>query len=671
MLFRRSNHPLIARRVIPHDARSAAVTVGDASRALKRLLLMMVLLAGAGAAPASLDMQRQQFLDARAALSAGDTTRFHEIAAGLRDYPLYPYLRYAELRRGWAEQQDEDIRAFLEEYADLPLADLLRSRWLRRLGQQQQWERFLAFYRGSQSTELACYKLQAESSEPPTEAWLDQAQALWLVGYSQPDACDPVFEALADSPRMTRELVWSRIRLAFRQGKLGLASYLARRLPERDRHWVGRWRRAHVRPAEMLADPAMQSDTGVTRDIVLHALKRLGRGDASAARERWLALREEYAFSDQQRAELERSLALYAAYERDPNAFAWLGELPASVVDDKVIEWRARSALRTRNWEGLLASIKAMDASRLESSEWRYWKAYALEQLDQEAVAMSFFGELAGKRDYYGFLAADQLDQTYTLNHDGIASEETELNALLGRYPGLVRARELYLAGEAQDARREWRYLINTLTPRELELAALLAHRWGWHDRAILTAARAGHLDDLELRFPVLYEEQVGAVAKAFDLEPAWIFGVMRQESAFMADARSPAGALGLMQLMPATGRSTARLLELPKPSRQTLLQADPNIRIGSGYLRHILDRFDGNQALATAAYNAGPQRVKGWLPEDEPLPGPVWVDTIPFTETRRYVRAVLAFTTVYESKLERPVRRLSQRMPPVHKSSN
>jgi soluble lytic murein transglycosylase len=656
---------------MPHDALSAAVTAADASRALKRLLLMMVLLAGAGASLASLDTQRQQFLDARAALSAGDTTRFHEIAAGLRDYPLYPYLRYAELRRGWAEQQDEDIRAFLEAYADLPLADLLRSSWLRHLGKQQQWERFLAFYRGSQSTELACYKLQAESSEPPTEAWLDQVQALWLVGHSQPDACDPVFDVLADSPRMTRELVWSRIRLAFGKGKLGLASYLARRLPEPDRHWVGRWRRAHVSPAEMLADPAMQSDTVVTRDIVLHALKRLGRGDASAARERWLTLRDKYAFSDQQRAELERGLALYAAYERDPNAFAWLGELPASVVDDKVIEWRARTALRTRNWEGLLASIKAMDASRLESSEWRYWKAYALEQLDQEAVAMAFFGELAGKRDYYGFLAADQLDWTYTLTHDGIASEEAELNALLARYPGLVRARELFLAGEAQDARREWRYLINTLTPRELELAALLAHRWGWHDRAILTAARAGHLDDLELRFPVLYEEQVGTVAKAFDLEPAWIFGVMRQESAFMADARSPAGALGLMQLMPATGRSTARLLELPKPSRQTLLQADPNIRIGSGYLRHILDRFDGNQALATAAYNAGPQRVKGWLPEDESLPGPVWVDTIPFTETRRYVRAVLAFTTVYESKLERPVTRLSQRMPPVQKSAN
>jgi soluble lytic murein transglycosylase len=618
-----------------------------------------------------LDTQRQQYLDARAALDAGNLTGFRELAAGLKDYPLYPYLRYAELRREWSGQKDENIRVFLADYADSPLADLLRSSWLKRLGEQQQWPRFVTFYQGSQSTELQCYKLQAESSEPPTEAWLDQSQALWLVGHSQPDACDPVFERLADSPRMTRELVWSRIRLAFRTGKLGLASYLARRLPEQDRRWVGRWRRAHVRPAEMLADPALQSDTVVTRDIVLHALKRLGRRDASAARERWLALRNEYAFSDPQRAELERSLALYAAYERDPNAFAWLSELPASIVDDKVIEWRARSALRTRNWEGLLASIKSMDTSRLESSEWRYWRAYALEKLDREAVAMAFFGELAGKRDYYGFLAADHLDWTYTLNHDAIASEEAELTTLLARHPGLVRARELFLAGETKNARREWRYLLNALTPRELELAALLAHRWGWHDRAILTAARAGHLDDLELRFPVLYEEQVGAVAKAFNLEPAWIFGVMRQESAFMPDARSPAGALGLMQLMPATGRSTARLLELPKPSRQTLLQADPNIRIGSGYLRHILDRFDGNQALATAAYNAGPQRVKRWLPEDESLPGPLWVDTIPFTETRRYVRAVLAFTTVYESKLERPVTRLSQRMPPVQKSAN
>jgi len=634
-------------------------------------VLALILLAVAGACPASSQAQRQQYLDAQSALSAGNINRFRELAADLKDYPLYPYLRYAELRRVDSEQTDDNIRAFLEQYPEVPLADLLRSSWLRRLAEQRQWERFLAFYQGSESTELECYKLQAQSSAAPTEAWLDQAQALWLVGHSQPDACDPVFEVLASSPRMTRELVWSRIRLAFRQGKLGLASYLARRLPEPDRRWVGRWRRAHVRPAETLADPAMQSDTEVTREIVLHALNRLGRGDAGAARERWLALRDKYAFSDPQRAELERSLALYAAYERDPNAYAWLSELPASAVDDKVNEWRARSALRARNWEGLLAAISAMDAPQAEATEWRYWKAYALEQLDRDAVAMAFFGELAGKRDYYGFLAADHLDWTYTLNHEAIASDDAELDALLDRYPGLVRARELYLAGETLDARREWRYLTNTLTPRELELAALLAHRWGWHDRAILTAARAGHLDDLELRFPVLYEEQVDTVAKAFGLEPAWIFGVMRQESAFMPDARSPAGALGLMQLMPATGRSAARLLELPKPSRQTLLQADPNIRIGSGYLRHILDRFGGNQTLATAAYNAGPQRVKGWLPEDESLPGPVWVDTIPFTETRRYVRAVLAFTTVYEAKLELPVTRLSQRMPPVQKHSN
>jgi soluble lytic murein transglycosylase len=231
------------------------------------------------------------------------------------------------------------------------------------------------------------------------------------------------------------------------------------------------------------------------------------------------------------------------------------------------------------------------------------------------------------------------------------------------RHPTLLRAGELLRAQLIYDARREWTFGTRDLPPRDLERAALLAHRWGWHDRAIFTAGRSGHLDDLELRFPVLHSREVLRAADTLRIDPAWVMGVMRQESAFIADVRSSAGALGLMQLMPGTGADMARLLKLPKPGNADLLQPDMNIRLGTQYLSKTLDTF-GNKVLATAAYNAGPGRVRRWLPDTAPMPTPLWVDTIPYSETRGYVRNVLAFATIYDARLVRPFTPLSTRMP-------
>lgn len=641
------------------------ISATSALRLLNLVLLVTcsVMATGAGAASDPLKPERERFLEARSALNSGKITRFRELAAELESYPLYPYLEYATIQRFWSKQTDADIQRFLDRNSDTLLAARLRRQWLKNLGRKRQWSRFLAFYQSPQAVKLECYKLQAEYAKPPTATWLDQAQALWLVGHSQPDACNPVFKVLKESPRMTRELVWTRISLAFQKRKLSLASYLGRQLPEQDRKLVALWRKAHVRPAETLSSRSLKKDIPITRNIVAHAVNQLARKDPAEAHKRWLAVRDRYDFNVNDRAAIERNIALYAGYRGLPDAYTWFAGLPDSAMDPKAREWRARSALRTSNWEGLLDSVNVLEPEQKQSSEWRYWRAYSLEQLGQEAVAIAFYTELAGKRDYYGFLAADRINWTYSLNHDAIESDDTVLQVLQNEHAGLVRARELYLAGLKLDARREWRQLTMELAPRELELAAVLAHQWGWHDRAIITAARSGHLDDLDLRFPVLYEEEVEEMAKTFKLDPAWILGVMRQESAFMQDARSPAGALGLMQLMPATSRSTARLLALPAPSRSALIQPDPNIRLGSGYLRHVLDRFDGNQVLATAAYNAGPHRVDRWLPDDAAMPATQWIDTIPFSETRGYIRAVLAFTTVYESKINPPVTRLSERM--------
>lgn len=630
------------------------------------LCVMLMSLAGAvSAATDTFAEAREQFLEARKAFSQGHLARYEALANGLKDYPLYPYLRYDALRKDFGDVSDADMRAFLEQYAEGPLAVRLRSAWLNYLAKRQQWQRFLAFYVDDlESAELRCHQLSATRAQPVSAAWLESAEALWLVGRSQPNACDPVFAVLEASPRMTEALIWQRIRLAMDNNELSLASYLARMLPAKERKWVDLWRQIHHRPSTARQQPELRQDIPQAREILMHAVQRLGRGDAAEAHQWWEQLAAQYAFGASERAQVSRRIALYAAYQRLPQAHTWLAQVPASARDSDLRNWQARSALLQQDWQALLAAIEAMPEDEQTSSEWRYWRGRAQAQLGNRLQALPLFSELAQERSYHGFLAADFMNWNYSLEGQPIAVQEGELNALLKAHPSLVRARELYRADLNYDARREWHYGIRDLSERELELAAVLAHRWNWHDRAIITAARAGHQDDLDLRFPVLYEQEVTKMSKQLDLDPAWIMGVMRQESAFMADARSPAGALGLMQLMPATGNHMAKLLNLPKPSRHTLLQADANIRLGTNYLKHVLDDL-GSEVLATAAYNAGPHRVRRWLPA-QPLPASLWVDTIPFTETRGYVRGVLAFTTVYEARMQRPLTPLHKRMPSI-----
>lgn len=608
--------------------------------------------------------ERARFEAARKAFQAGQTERYRTLADGLRDYPLYPYLRYAELSAALPRARDADVRAFLDAYPGSPLADRLHRNWLAHLARQHQWQRFLAFYDPAlASVELQCQYLHATRTQPPAPEWLDAVEALWTVGKSQPDACDPVFKILTASPRMTADLVWARIGLAMQENAPSLASYLARMLPAGERKWVDVWREVHQRPASAQNHPALRQDTPRTREILAHAVQRLARSDADAAWDWWLALRETHAFTPEQQAQIQRGAALQAAIKRLPSGHERLAEVPEAARDRSLRDWQARSALLHQEWRALLYAIDSMPADERQADEWRYWRAWSLAEIGETETAQTLFAELAGERSYHGFLAADRLGQDYRMRHQPIPAAPDELAALQRAHPGLARAGELLRLNEIYDARREWAYAIRDLGPRELELAAVLAHRWDWHDRAIITAGRSGNLDDLELRFPVLHAQQVKRAAAKLDIDPSWIMGVMRQESAFMRDARSPAGALGLMQLMPATGSQVARMLKLPAPNASTLLQADTNITLGSNYLRHTLDSL-GNEVLATAAYNAGPHRVRRWLPEDTAVPTPLWVDTIPFSETRGYVRAVMAFATVYDERLQRPVTPLRARMP-------
>jgi len=611
------------------------------------------------------DEQREQFLKAESALESGDMEQYHKLKRALADYPLYGYLEYRELRARLADAEPEDVEAFLQRYRGQPIAIRLRAAWLHRLGAHKDWDNYLRFYTPQASVTLQCYEIRARLQKGERKQALQAALKLWLVGHSQPDACDPAFDQLYAAAMIDSDLIWQRIRLAFANQKSSLAVYLAKRLSAEDRTWVRRWQYAHRRPTAAIKQEWAKEDTPLVREILVHALERLARHKPEQAWNHWQQLSTAHAFSDRQKGEVLKRIALSGALDNHPDAATWLASVPEGAADSDIRQWRIRTALVTQQWKDALRWLDQLSPDEREEDNWRYWHARALSATGLAGDALTEYADLSSERSYFGFLAADQLQRPYQMNDSRVEHDKQSL-AAIERLPGVQRAHELYLTGKRLDARREWFYATRDMPRDKLRIAALVAHRWGWHDRAIVAAGQASYWSDLTLRFPLPHRESIFANARRYDLDPGLIYGVIRQESIFMEDAVSSVGALGLMQLMPATGKQTARALNIRYRSSQALLQSEQNIRLGSAYLNKLLTRYNGSPVLAAAAYNAGPHRVARWLPEDSDMDATLWTELIPFRETRKYVRRVLTYATIFDWRLELPLTRLSERLPVV-----
>ncbi len=608
---------------------------------------------------------RALFLKAYKALNEHRYREFNRLAKQLRDYPLYPYLEFWEMRGDLVHVSNEDIAAFIERYQGDSVSARMRQSWLYQLARQRDWKKLLQEYRGNQPVTLQCYKLQAQINTGQTDGLVDDALKLWMIGKSQVKNCDPVFKYLDDHKVITEDLLWQRIRLAMQQGNPGLALFLAKKLPDEDRAWVELWRDARNRPAKTLAAPKLKKDSPQAREIILYSVRRIASSDADLAFEKWAQLKPRYAFSDAEIGELEKNMALSAAWQRNPRAHEWLEAVPQAAVDDKLREWRIRTAVSIGDWPAVVKHTADLSVEETRREEWRYWRALALENTGQRTQALEDFAQLARERDYHGFLAADFMNWPYEMGNQPIEYDPVIFEAL-SQKPGFIRARELYRAELFIDARREWAYITRGMSPDNLKLAAVLAEQWGWHDRAILTVAQSKDYRDLNLRFPIDYQKEVRKIAQQYKLEPAHVYAVIRQESAFNKDARSHAGALGLMQLMPGTGKVTAKKNNIPLPSTGLLYEPDKNITIGSAYLKQVMAQFDDNIVLASAAYNAGPHRVKRWLPEDEEKPAARWIAMVPFNETRNYIQRILAYIAIYDWRLEQPATPIRKHMPDI-----
>jgi soluble lytic murein transglycosylase len=608
---------------------------------------------------------RERFREAWQAAATGQRERFDALGPDLRDYVLYPYWRYEDLRHRRATVPPEEMAAFLDAHEGWAFTPGLRTAWLRSLGKAARWPDLLRHGAGSRNTEVRCYHARARLAAADTEGLQQEALALWTVGRSQPEACDPLFAWLIEQGAVTPEVAWERIRLAMEGGNPRLTLYLGRFLSGPDRSWLERWQQLDRDRYRRLDRATAWPDEPVPRRVAASSLRRLAKLDAPRAMSLYGPLSRHFDWDDATAGDLAREVGLWAAVGLEDGAIDFIRAVPPTARDDQLHEWWARAALAAGDWGQVLLAIEGLRGEAADDERWRYWQARALFFEGQPERAFAILESLATRTTYHGFLSADLLRQPYTICPKAPEVNDAAVEALAAT-PAFHRALELHRAGLDNWAAAEWSRAARALPTDQLKVAAGLARREGWYDRAIFALGDSGELHYYDWRFPVLYTDSVMASAGNHGLDPAWVYGIMRSESAMTEHARSSAGALGLMQVTPATAKTLSRRHGLPYRASSQLLQGDVNIRFGTTYLRELLDEHGQNPVLVSGAYNAGPNAVKRWL-ESRPLDeAALWIETLPYYETRDYIPRVLTFSTLYDWRLKNPVRRISSRMPGI-----
>jgi len=635
-----------------------------------RSCLLISILWGASIEAGEIERQRELFRNVYADVELGNWSVVDNLAADeqqlLRDYILWPDLRATWLRANIGTTPDAEIDAFVAQFGTLKPARELRYRHALNFVQNGDLAGYLKiyeqFYQGQEIAKLDCLALQAEIGAGRHQRVEIRALDLWLVGKSQVSECDPVFDYLGERNLLGLIEYQKRFDLAIEARNFSLAKWLAKNIDQKHVDDASNWQLAQTSPDVFLQQSWKKSGDATLREQLVYAAERLTYRDPNSAHDLWAQVSKKHQFSEAQKLRTARHIALWTARDNLPHAYKRLLQLPTAAVNEEVLRWRARTSLREARWKRLLTDITAMPDAEKNSEEWRYWQAIAQIESGQALAAIADLESLRQERSFYGFLAADKLSKDYALDHSSLMVNEAKLAELEAR-PEILRARELFFVGQDSRGRSEWDAVMRRLSGEEKSQAAILADRWGWHSRAIAAVASTGEYNDLSIRYPLPYQESFELFSTAASIPSTWAYGIARSESLFMRDVRSSAGAIGLMQLMPATGRDVAREIKLPYLGLTTLVDPESNIRLGTSYLGQMAARYGGNQVLATAAYNAGPRRVDRWLPENGSLDARIWIENIPFNETRKYVKRVLAAQTIFHWRMTGQVRRLSDEL--------
>jgi len=633
---------------------------------LALLALAAPALAAAPATPAADDAQLERVRQAIEAAERGnfDGTRDARLAGD----PLFPWIEYAALRRDADTLPIADGQAFLQRHPSDAVGAAFRAVWLPALARREAWQAFRAAWTPSgQPLAMRCAELQARAATGAMDAqWVADAQALWRDSDGPlPGACDKPMAALAARDGgLTPALRWQRFDKAVAAGNAAAMREAADGLPGPERTRALRYAAALDKPSAKAADDTLAWPVDArSRAVAVQLLSALAKADPDAAEAKLPAVAKALAFTEADRGRVLYQVALWTVASYLPKSRQRLAAVPASDYDERLHEWRAREAMARSDWPAALAAIRAMPAAQRAEARWTYFEGRLLALTGDEAGARAAWARAARAPEFHGFLAADRLGVPYALC-PWLPPADDKAKAAVAADPALVRAVRLFRIGRKDWAEREWKDALSRFDDAQRRLAVEVAQEHGWFDRAVFGLGRTPEERRLyRLRFPLHHDATIRREAARNGLDPAWVAAEIRAESVFDPNARSSANARGLMQVVPATGAAEAKRLGLPWRGVETLHDPDANIAIGTAYLRKVLDRYGGKPYFAIAGYNAGPTPLQRWQSQRPAMDPDFWIETISYKETREYVARVLAFSTIYDWRLDGKALPLQARM--------
>ena len=608
--------------------------------------------------------------DLQRAFASADAGTLTEAAlAAQRHQPLHAWLEFASLRRGMATLPVERGEAFLRRHGSQPVGDAFRVEWIPALGKRGEWQALLSAWRdGIQSTALRCLQLQARQQLGRNDAgWVREAQSVWRSsGKSLPDSCDPVFAQLATQGGLDDALRWERFDLAADAQQPGVMRSIGRGMAATENATLASTYAAYMDGAD--ASAGTWPKTARSRLVAAAALANLGKAAPDRAEAVLPAVSQALGFSEAERGRVLYQVALWTVASYLPGSAQRLATVPLSAYDANLHEWQAREAMARSDWAAALAAIRRMPDAQRNDSRWQYFAARTSELTGDAAGAKALYAQAAQKSDFHAFLAADRLGQPYTLcPWQPVVSHADKL--AVARDPALVRALQLYRLDRKSWALREWNDALARFSDEQRRIAVEVAQDNGWFDRAVFGLVNVGgnsYPDErnlYHLRFPLHHDSSIRREASRNNLDPAWVAAEIRAESVFDPNARSPADARGLMQVLPATGAGVAARIGMPWRGGDSLYDADTNIALGSAYLRQLMDQYGGKPYQVIAGYNAGPAPLGRWQSQRPTMDPDFWIETISYRETREYVARVLSFSTIYDWRLNGDALKVSDRL--------
>ncbi|HEY5799031.1 MAG TPA: transglycosylase SLT domain-containing protein [Burkholderiaceae bacterium] len=601
----------------------------------------------------------------RAALEAAELGRFDAGQyADIARHPLYGWVEYASLRRDIDNLSAGQAQSFLSRYRGQAVAESFRESWLAATARRQDWASFLAAWSPQiKSAALRCGELSARLAQGRADAqWTSDAQAIWRsTGKSLPDECDSPMAALSTQGGLTPELRWERIDLAAAEWQPGVMRAAARGLPADQLALANDYAAFLDAPHERaLTWPK----TARSRAIASQGLAKFGKASPASAEAILPRYADALGLSNEERGRALYQIALWSVASYEPDSARRLNAVPDVAYDDRLHEWRLREAMSRSDWPAALAAINKMGAKQRADSRWMYFEARLNERAGSKSTADRLYREAAKKPDFHGFLAADKLGLPYVLC-PWLPNDSASAQAAIARDPAIVRAMGLFKIDRVGWAVREWDDALSRFNDEQRRIAVEVAQGNGWFDRAVFALGK-GNPDELRLyglRFPLHHEATIRREASSNRIDPAWVAAEIRAESVFYPRARSSANAMGLMQILPATGASVAGRTGQPWGGAESLYDPDTNIILGTAYLRELMDKYGGQPYQVIAGYNAGPSPLSRWQSQRPGMDPDFWIETISYKETREYVARVLAFSVLYDWRLNGDALRVSDRM--------